>query len=593
MRKIRQLLQFMKGQRLTFVLTLVSVMMNVIFAALLPIIIRTSLDSVLGGKPIDLPEWIVRILHGDEGMLWVKNHLWILLVVLVTLTLLQGFFIFGRGKWGAMTAEGSAKRMRDRLYNHLNHLPFDYHVKAQTGDLIQRCTSDIETVMGFIGGQFVDAFSTIFQVIIVLSIMSSMNVGYTLISIALIPIITIATVRFFLNMMKVFSETDEAEGFMSATLQENLTGVRVVKAFAAQQLEMDKFDEKNSRYKMLVLKIIKLMSGYWSLSDFLCMVQFAAVIVVGAWWASTGTISIGTLVAFSTYAGMLIWPIRGLGQSMGFMGQSFVSLGRINEILDTPKEDFETGKMMNKLEGTIEFKNVQFGYDPKKPILKDVSFTVKKGSTTAILGATGAGKSTLLHLLLRMYDYQGGHIRLDGQELSEINRKSVRENIGIVLQEPFLFSRNVRENIRIGSHGSTDMQVSAAAGIACVHNSILEFDEGYETMVGERGVTLSGGQRQRVAIARTVLRDVPLLIFDDSLSAVDTETDAAIRRALKERSLDTTTLIVSHRITTLAEADQILVLEDGKIAQRGTHDELINMEGHYKRIWDIQSNIGE
>jgi len=593
MRKIRQLLQFMKGQRLTFVLTLVSVMMNVIFAALLPIIIRTSLDSVLGGKPIDLPEWIVRILHGDEGMLWVKNHLWILLVVLVTLTLLQGFFIFGRGKWGAMTAECSAKRMRDRLYNHLNHLPFDYHVKAQTGDLIQRCTSDIETVMGFIGGQFVDAFSTIFQVIIVLSIMSSMNVGYTLISIALIPIITIATVRFFLNMMKVFSETDEAEGFMSATLQENLTGVRVVKAFAAQQLEMDKFDEKNSRYKMLVVKIIKLMSGYWSLSDFLCMVQFAAVIVVGAWWASTGTISIGTLVAFSTYAGMLIWPIRGLGQSMGFMGQSFVSLGRINEILDTPKEDFETGKMMNKLEGTIEFKNVQFGYDPKKPILKDVSFTVKKGSTTAILGATGAGKSTLLHLLLRMYDYQGGHIRLDGQELSEINRKSVRENIGIVLQEPFLFSRNVRENIRIGSHGSTDMQVSAAAGIACVHNSILEFDEGYETMVGERGVTLSGGQRQRVAIARTVLRDVPLLIFDDSLSAVDTETDAAIRRALKERSLDTTTLIVSHRITTLAEADQILVLEDGKIAQRGTHDELINMEGHYKRIWDIQSNIGE
>lgn len=592
MKKLQQLSQFMYKQRLTFILTLLSVMANVLFASLLPIILRTSLDSVLGGKPIDLPLWAVNLLGGDAGMLWAKNHLWVLLLVLMTLTTFQGLFIFGRGKLGAITAEGSAKRMRDRLYNHLNHLPFDYHVKAQTGDIIQRCTSDVETVMGFIGGQFVDAFSTVFQVIVVLSIMSAMNVAYTLISIALIPIITIATVRFFLNMMKIFSETDEAEGQMSATLQENLTGVRVVKAFAAQQLEMDKFDEKNSKYKNLVLKIIKLMSGYWSLSDFLCMVQFGAVIVVGAYWASTGVITIGTLVAFSTYAGMLIWPIRGLGQSMGFMGQAFVSLKRINEILDTPIEDFELGDLHGRMEGFLEFEHVRFGYDPEKPILKDVSFSVKKGSTTAILGATGSGKSTLLHLLLRMYDYQDGHIRIDGQELSGLNRRSIRENIGIVLQEPFLFSRNVRENIRIGSHGATDQQVTVAAGIACVHDAILEFDEGYDTMVGERGVTLSGGQRQRVAIARTVMRDVPLLIFDDSLSAVDTETDAAIRRALKERSKTTTTLIVSHRVTTLAEADQILVLDDGVIAQRGTHEELIAQEGHYKRIWEIQSRIG-
>ncbi len=593
MKKIRQLMQFLRGQRLTFALTLLCVMVNVLFAATMPMVIRTALDSVLGGKPVDLPGWIVDGIGGAATITWIRENLWFMLVILVGMTLLQGVLLFGRGKLGAMTSEGAARRMRDRLYNHLERLPFDWHVKAQTGDIIQRCTSDIETVMNFVGNQFIEAFSTVFQVVIVLSVMSSMSVPYTLASVALIPVITLATVRFFLNMMKVFSETDEAEGVMSAALQENLTGVRVVKAFAAQQVEMDKFDEKNGKYRDLVLKIVKLMSDYWSVSDFLCMVQYGAVIVVGAYWAAVGTISIGTLVAFSTYAGMLIWPIRGLGQSMGFMGQSFVSLRRINEILETEPEDYESGKTPSKVEGAIEFSGVRFGYDAETPVLEDVSFYVKKGSTTAILGATGSGKSTILHLLLRLYDYQTGSIRIDGQELSSLSREAVRAKIGIVLQEPFLFSRNVRENIRIGWPDASDNEVSEAADIAAVHEAIAEFEQGYETMVGERGVTLSGGQRQRVAIARTVLRDVPILIFDDSLSAVDTETDAAIRAALRERSKQTTTLIVSHRITTLAEADQILVLEHGKIAQRGTHEELIAQEGHYKRIWDLQSSIGE
>jgi ATP-binding cassette subfamily B protein len=477
MKKIRQLLQFLRGQRLTFALTLLCVIVNVLFAATVPLIIRTGLDSVLGGKPVDLPAGLANVMGGADTIAWLNNNLWFMLVLLVGMTLMQGILLFGRGKLGAMTSEGAARRMRDRLYNHLERLPFDWHVKAQTGDIIQRCTSDIETVMNFVGNQFIEAFSTVFQVIIVLMVMSSMSVPYTLVTVALIPVITIATVRFFLNMMKVFSETDEAEGFMSATLQENLTGVRVVKAFAAQQLEMDKFDEKNSRYRDLVMKIVKLMAGYWSVSDFLCMVQYGAVIVVGAYWAAIGNISIGTLVAFSTYAGMLIWPIRGLGQSMGFMGQSFVSLGRINEILDTKPEDYETGKSPSHVEGSIEFANVRIGYDPETPVLEDVSFTVRKGTTTAILGATGSGKSSILHLLLRCTYIRGAPSGLTDRN-SHHSRSHPPKNRALCCRNrPFLAKYS--ENIRMAGRGFRWSGAGGGPGNCLCPRIHREFVQGY------------------------------------------------------------------------------------------------------------------
>lgn len=590
MNKPELMSRFLKGNRLTYIGAMSAVLGNVAVAAIMPMVIKSTLDNILGNVPLATPfgTWLIGRAGGIET---IRANLWIVLLVLIGLTLIQGVFQFFRARLSALTGENSAKRMRDRIFLHVLRQPFDYHVKAQTGDIIQRCTSDIETVQRFIANQSIEAGSIILQVIVVLAIMLSLDVRYTITSVFLIPIILVMTIRFFKTMMTIFLETDESEGVLSATLQENLTGVRVVKAFAAQQFEINKFDETNKTFRDNTMKIIKLMSNFWGATDFLSMFQFFFVVLAGTIWIAQGTLTIGTMVAFITYSGMLIWPIRNLGHMVGFMGQAFVSLTRIQEILDSKEEDYDTGSGDTAIQGGIRFEDVQFGYTAEKPLLKNLSFAVEPGTTTAILGATGSGKSSLVHLLLRLYDYQAGSIKIDGTELSTISRDWIRQHVGIVLQEPFLFSRTIEDNIRIGRPGSKIEDTRLAARIACVDEAIADFDEGYATMVGERGVTLSGGQRQRVAIARTILRDVPILIFDDSLSAVDTETDAAIRRALRERRMKTTTLIISHRITTLAEADQILVLDDGRIVQRGTHAELIRQEGHYKKIWELQSSM--
>lgn len=593
MRKFKLLMQFLHGSGRTYIFAIVSVLLMTVFSAMSPLIIKMTIDSVIGDKPVDMPFGLNILIERIGGIEFIRSNLWVIFAAIVTITLLQGAFMFVKGKLSAVAAQASSKRMRERLYDHLLRLPFNYHVKAQTGDIIQRCTSDIETVQNFVERQSVDAIQIIFQVIIVLSIMIPISLKYTMIAIILIPIVFVITIRFFINMMKIFLKTDEAEGIMSAALQENLTGVRVVKAFGAQKFEIEKFDEKNDNYRKLCLKIARLMADFWAGTDLICMLQHALVLIVGTYWATRDIISIGTIIAFSIYAGMMVWPLRGLGQMMGFMGQAFVSLGRITEILDSSPEDYQKGLDDIPIHGQIVFDDVYFEYEKGKPVLDGISFKIDKGSTVAILGATGSGKSSLVHLLLRLYDYQKGHITIDGTELSDISREWIRKNIGIVLQEPFLFSRTIIENIRIGEDLKDDKSVYEAARIASVHDSIEEFEYGYKTIVGERGVTLSGGQRQRIAIARTVAKDVPILIFDDSLSAVDTETDSQIRQALRERSKETTTIIISHRITTLAEADKILVIDKGRIAEEGSHEELISRDGIYKRIWEIQSSLGE
>lgn len=591
--RLKILWNFMKGNRALYMRAIIAVGIATLLSLIGPLVLRVMIDSIIGDKPMHMPGWLQSFIQSLGGRSVLSMNLWLGSLILVTLTVVGGLFLFLKGKWSAIASESIAKNIREQLYDHLQHLPYDYHVKAQTGDLIQRCTSDLNTVRRFISIQFIEVGRAIFMVSAVLPIMLMLNVRMAIISMAVVPIIFSFAVIFFIKVKKAFQVSDEAEGKLSTVLQENLTGVRVVRAFARQMFEIDKYDHINSEFRDLTYRLIRLLAWYWSISDFICLSQIGTVLLLGAYWASKGVISLGTFFVFISYVGMLLWPVRQMGRILTDMGKALVSIGRIQEILAQPIEDIKVSLHRPRINGDIEFKNVFFEYEERKPILKNVSFKVKQGQTIAILGPTGSGKSSLVHLLAGLYDYKKGSIRIDGLEVKEIDKKWLRQNVGIVLQEPFLFSKTMKDNIGLAKREVKETEVHEAARIAAIHDVILEFEKGYETPVGERGVTLSGGQKQRIAIARTLVKEYPILIFDDSLSAVDTETDAAIRKALKERSHKATTFIISHRINTISEADMILVLDNGELVQSGTHEELIRQAGLYRRVWALQNALEE
>lgn len=577
----------MKGNRSLYVASIIAIALATFISVTVPLVIKTAIDSIIGDKTLSgTTNNIVQLLGGRD---FLNKNLWVCGVIIITLTIFNGLFLFLKGKWSSEASEGIARNIRERLYDHLQRLPYNYHVKASSGELIQRCTSDVETIRGFLAAQFVEIGRAIFMITLVSIIMFSLNVKLALVAMISVPIIFAFAFIFFKKVQKVFLKCDESEGRLSAAIQENLSGMRVVRAFAMQSSEIDRFAEKNKEYRDLVYKLIRLLAMYWSLSDALCLLQIGAILIVGSYWASKGMITLGTLIVFTTYEGMLLYPVRQMGRILTDMGKAFVSATRIYEILDEKEELMEENSERPKIKGEIEVRNLNFDYEEGKEVLKDISFKVKRGQTVAILGSTGSGKTSLVNLLLRLYDYDKGSIKVDGVELKHIDKAWIRKNIGIASQEPFLFSKTIKENIMLAKDNAQEDEVFEAAEIAAVHHTIMDFEKGYETAVGEKGVTLSGGQKQRVTIARTVLNNYPILIFDDSLSAVDTETDAAIRRSLNKRSKDVTTFIISHRVTTLKEADIILVLDKGRLVQTGNHHKLIGEEGLYKRIWEIQN----
>ena len=590
MKGLKSIFKFMKGSKFIYVLSILSIILATFFTILGPLLIKFTIDSIIGNVPIDkeIPLKFVNFLGGRN---YLKNNIWIIGLILIGLTALRGLFLYLKNTLSSKAAENTAKNIREKMYDHIQRLPYEYHVNADTGDLIQRCSSDVDTIRRFLAVQLVEIGGAIFTLVSVSYVMFNLNVKLSFVSMALIPFIFIFAFVFFTKIKKVFLQVDESEGELSTVLQENLTGIRVVKAFARQDFEIKKFDEKNKNFRDSIYKLTRLMAWYWSISDFICMFQIGAVVVIGSMLAAKGELSLGTLTVFITYEGMLLWPVRQMGRILTDMGKSIVAVTRIEEILHEPIEIAEENHEKPTIYGNVSFKDVYFEYENGKPILNGISFDVDVGETIAILGPTGSGKSSLVHLLPRLYDYNMGSIKIDGIELKDIDKKWIRKNVGLVLQEPFLFAKTVKDNIKIANSKIEDRKVYEAAEIASIHEDILSFDKGYDTPVGERGVSLSGGQKQRIAIARTIINECPIVVFDDSLSAVDTETDVAIREALNNRKNKSTTFIISHRISTVKEADKIIVLDKGRIVQKGTHESLIKEEGLYKRVYNIQNSV--
>jgi ATP-binding cassette subfamily B protein len=534
--------------------------------------------------------YVDRILGTEVG----PRRLALVALAFIGLAFMQGAFTFLSGRLAALTAEGIVLRLRNYLFDHIQRLSFTYHDRTPTGDLIQRSTSDVDALRRFFADQAVGAGRIILLFVVNLAALLILNWQLALLSIVVVPIIVVMSLFFFRKVSVAYEAYQEQDAVISTTLQENLTGVRVVKAFARQEYERDKFESDNWEKFLRGRRLLVMHALYWPVADILCGFQMLGGFYAGALMAINGTITVGTYLAYAQMVIWIIWPMRNLGRLIVQMSAGLVSYGRVVKIIREDEEPLDEGAsgVPDGVRGEIVFEDVGFEYDADSPVLRGISFACKPGEVVALLGATGSGKTTLVSLLPRFYDYTSGSLTLDGVQVAGMARHFLRRQIGIVEQEPFLFSRTIRENIAYGvARQVADSEVEAASRAAAIHDTILTFPDGYDTQVGEKGVTLSGGQKQRLAIARTLLKDPCILILDDSTSSVDTETEAKIRRALENLMEGRTTFIIAHRIQSVMYADQILVLDQGSIAQRGTHDELMAEDGIYRRIHDMQARI--
>ncbi len=602
----RLLLMFLDGSKRFFAVSMISSLVLSAIDLVNPQIIRFTVDTVIGKEKSALPGFANRIVDLIGGVPVLRERLWIIAAAITVFALLSAVFRYIQRLYNTKASETLVETVRNLLFAHIERLPFGWHMKNRTGDIIQRCTSDVDTVKEFLSEQLTAIVQIVIKVVFSLAVMFSMNAKLALAATLTMPVILLYSAIFGRRIGKHFRECDENEGILSAMAQENLTGVRVVRAFGREEYERERFGKQNDHYTGLWVRLARLLSAFWGMGDFIAGTQALLIMTLGIVSCVKGGMTSGEFIAFVTYNAMLAWPIRRLGRMISEMSKAGISIDRLNYIMSSEEEKDRDGAGEPDMHGDIVFDDVSFAYEGCPELLSHISFTARAGKTVGILGGTGSGKSTLMYLLDRLYelpeDGSGGRITIGGTDIKDIKAAYLRKNIGIVLQEPYLFSRTIAENIGITRPDITMDEIREASAIACLDDTVTGFSEGYDTFVGERGVTLSGGQKQRAAIARMLTEKTPIMIFDDSLSAVDAETDAAIRAGLDRQLGGATVFLISHRTSTLMNSDLILVLDRGRIAEMGRHDELMAIDGGiYRRIYDIQTsspdyeaeNIGE
>ena len=586
----RMLAIFLRGSKMFFFIGMISAAVTALADMIIPQIIRVTVDNILPNSALEEGSAAKFLTDAAGGLEHLAKNLWIPATAVVVVSLFKVVSQYTFRVFNTKGSETLVKTMRDSLFEHIEKLPFSWHMQNKTGDIIQRCTSDIDTMRNFVSEQLTSVLRIVIMLVLSMVFMFSMNPLLTVVSLVPMPVIIGYSFLFHRKIGAGFLECDENEGKLSAMAQENLTGVRVVRAFGREKYECDRFEKQNETYTKLWEHLARVMSRFWSSADILSGLQVMLVVVFGAFFCTRGMMLPGEYIAFISYNSMLVWPVRMLGRMISEMSKAGVSTERIRQIMTAPVEEDKPDAVCPDMHADIAFEHVDFAYDGHPQMLKDVSFTVEKGTTLGILGGTGSGKTTLMMLLDKLYDLPDGcgKITVGGVDIRNIKTEYLRKNIGMVLQEPYLFSRTLAENIGITRKDISMDEIREAASAACLDDTIMNFTQGYETFVGERGVTLSGGQKQRAAIARMLTQKTPIMVFDDSLSAVDTQTDVKIRKALEERFGSSSVILISHRITTLMKADKIIVLDKGRIVEQGTHDELKTAGGIYQKIYERQ-----
>ncbi len=581
---------FLKGSKRFFACGVLLSLAAAFLDMISPKLVQYTVDEVLKEEKA-APAFVLNTLDLMGGRLYLQQHLYLIAFIVMLTAVCAALCRYFYRVLNVKGSERFIKTIRDELFVHIEDLPVSWYQKNHTGDILQRCTSDVETIKAFVSEQMTALFRVGMLIVLALYFMSGIDHKLTLISGAFIPVVVLYSLFFHNRISSSFLKADEEEGRLSAIAQENLTGVRVVRAFGRESFERERFEKQNAGYTKMWIRLMGWLSAFWCSNDLITGMQIMLILVIGAVQCVKGNLTAGGYIAIVSYNGMLCWPVRELGRVISDMSKAGVSIDRIRYICNSPTEDMINHGDKEIKGGDIVFDRVSFSYEEDRQVLKDISLKIKEGSTVGIIGATGSGKSTLVSLLNRLYELPegSGKISIGGVDIKEADRHSLRKYVSMVLQEPYLFSRTLKENIIISRDAATEQELASAAETAQLTETIGKFTDGYETFVGERGVTLSGGQKQRTAIAQVIMNDAPVMIFDDSLSAVDMETDAKIRKALKEKTKGKTLILIAHRIATVQDADEIIVMDKGHIAERGTHAQLIEKNGIYREIYEIQN----